>query len=190
MQRVRARDGGFTLTEMMIVLVIVGVMAGIAAPLAGRDRRGWQARQYASELARDLQKSRVQAVADRLPLRAYVFRDRVEFRSGLPGATEAAAPIAPSLATPVREVLAARPDVSIYAVTGAAAIPAGQVLNTVAPVEIEFAATGGAQLVGAPQMTGAFIYIRNDRLNPGHPNRDYRIDVSALTGFVRMQDRW
>jgi prepilin-type N-terminal cleavage/methylation domain-containing protein len=184
------RDAGFTLTEVMVVLVIVAVMATIAMPLAGRDKRANQSREYASTLARDLQRTRMLAVSERLPQRAAIYQDRVEFRSGTPGATEATAPTPPSLAMPPRETLPVRPEVSIFAVTGAAAIPGGQVLGTATPVEIEFAPTGSAQLVGAAPLTGAFIYIRHTGLSTTNPYRDFRIDVAPLTGFVQLRDRW
>jgi hypothetical protein len=55
--------------------------------------------------------------------------------------------------------------------------------------EVDFLSQGGAQLVGQPVPTGATIYIQNNDLPSNSPDFDYRIDITALTGFVSVRTR-
>ena len=187
----RRREAGFSLTDLMVVLAIISVLSAVATPFVGRDRTVREGHEFSSLFARDLQRSRVQAVTDRLPVRAFVFRDRVEFRSAVPSAVPGAAPRTPTTADPVFLVLQARPGVDILDVQGAPGPPpAGQILTTATFAQIEFNVVGQAQLVGSPVLTSAFVFIRNQNLADGHSEAEFRVDVNALTGFVALRDRW
>jgi prepilin-type N-terminal cleavage/methylation domain-containing protein len=193
--RARRPDHGFTLTEMMVVVVIVGLLSAVATPFFGRDRLAREGRDFASSIARDLQKARVQAITDRLAIRAFIYRDRIEFRSAVPGATPGAPPRAATTADPVMRVLRGREELTIADAVplpnaGAAPAPDAQVLTTAAPVVVEFNSLGQAQLVGGGAFTGVTLYVRNNGLQVSHPERFHRIDVTALTGFVSLQPRW
>ncbi|HVR60990.1 MAG TPA: prepilin-type N-terminal cleavage/methylation domain-containing protein [Polyangia bacterium] len=185
---VAAAADGFTLVELMVVLAIIGIMSALATPLLTRDQQTDAARIFASEVARELQKVRSEAIATRLTVRAYVFGDRVEFRSYSLGATPGAAPTAPAPTDPMLGSVKARSGVSVWNVLSpAAATPSAAVLTTTAGAQIDFQSRGTAQLVGAPVPTSAVLYIKNASLPTGSEYASYRVDITALTGFITVR---
>lgn len=181
-------DAAFTLTELMVVVVIVGVMSALAAPSFTKDNRAREGRDLAADVARDLQKARVEALTTRLAVRAFVFADRVELRPWIAGATQGAAPTAPAVTSPLARQIRAPDGVTFAAVVApGVAMPAGDTLSASTHADIDFTNQGTAQLLGQPTPTGATIYVRNSRLPPNSPDYDYRVDVTALTGYVAVR---
>lgn len=203
--RVRLPDGGMTLTEMMIVVVILGILSSIATPLLFRDRKGEKTRSFAGGVAREFQRMRQMAISSRLPVNAYVFRDRVEFRTftlptlagGAPNPL--AAPVAPNIGDPPMLVIAADPGIEIWAVTtNVAPAPAAAVLNTAPPpatfrfntrggIDDGVNAGGGAAVNDIPLQV---FWITNRDLTAGHSEGRFRIELTGLTAFTRLVNRW
>lgn len=172
----------------MVVVVIVGVLAALSAPSFNRDQRGREGRDLASDVARELQKCRVEAVTTRLGIRAFVYEDKVELRLWVPGATAGAPPRVPTTGDPLLRTLRAPAGVLFTGVVAPGTpAPAAPTLTGNAHADIDFSNQGGAQLVGQPVPTGATIFLRNDGLPASSPDYDFRIDVTALTGFVAVR---
>jgi len=182
------RSAGFTLTELMVVVVIVGIMGALAAPSFTKDNRAREGRDLAADVARDLQKARTEALSTRLAVRAFVFSDRVELRPWIAGATQGAATTAPTTTSPLARDIRAPDGVSFVAVVApGVAIPGSGTLSATTHADIDFTNQGTAQLVGQPTPTGATIYVRNSRLPANSPDHDFRVDVTALTAYVSVR---
>jgi prepilin-type N-terminal cleavage/methylation domain-containing protein len=177
-----------TLTELMVVIVIVGILAAISMPSFRRDRVTREGYAYANEIARTLQYARYAAIAERLPVRALVYADRVEIRSFTPGATPGAAPIAPLLTDPPLRVVSEN-KITIYDVKTALAVPSSTTLSTSVYKTIEFSTLGSARLVSA--VTPAlYIYLRNDNVGIYTTDQTFRIAIAPLTGSIMIDELW
>jgi prepilin-type N-terminal cleavage/methylation domain-containing protein len=184
-------ERGYTLIEVMVVVVILGIASAIAAPRFTRDRITQDGREFVNELARDLQRSRIEAISTRMPVYAFVFSDRVEIRQARPGATLVAPVVAPTTADPILRTIRAKSRIVSYDVTGTTAIPSA-VLTPTSSKLIVFSSMGGS-FIGPTQPvnpTPVYLFIDNGQAPSNHPERKYRIDVSALTGFVQLRTGW
>ena len=186
--RVRSLSAGFTLTELMIVLVIIGVLAAVSAPSFTKDNRASAGRDLASDVARELQKCRSEALSTGLGMRAFVFSNRVELRPYVAGATPGAAPRAPTTADPIARSLPAAAGLTFAGVVvPGAAMPAAPTLSATIHADIDFSSQGAAQFVGQANPTGATIFLQNGNLPTNSPDYDFRIDVTALTAYVSVR---
>jgi len=184
-------DRGYTLVEVMVVIVIIAVVSAIAAPRFTRDRVAADGREFASELARDLQRARIEAISSRLPMYAFVYADRVELRAAKPGATLIAPLVAPTTSDPILRVIRPKQGITSLDLTNTIGTPSAN-LTTSVNKQLVFSTMGGA-FIGptAPiNPTPVYLYVENANAPSSHPERKFRIDVSAMTGYVQLRSSW
>jgi prepilin-type N-terminal cleavage/methylation domain-containing protein len=187
----RSPQAGFTLTELMVVVGIIGVLGAVASPYLAKDRKATLGAGFGAEIVRELQRVRVQALSERLPVRAAIYRDRVELRSWIPGARPGDAPRAALTTDPLLRTIPAPGNVDVYAVLSTALpAPAAPVLSTSGAAQIDFNAQGQMQFVGQAPMTPAFLFIRNRNVQDSHQDAFTRVDIRSLTGYVTMRAGW
>src|ERR1039458_10079710 len=86
MVTVRKRDAGFTLTELMVVVVIISLLAAVSTPLFSRDNNARKGRDWAKMVAQLLQRARFQSMGDRANIHVVFSRTQVDiFREDPPG---------------------------------------------------------------------------------------------------------
>jgi Tfp pilus assembly protein FimT len=178
------------MTELMVVLVIIGILAAISWPFMTRERKASLGGAFASQVVRELQRVRVQALAERLPIRAFIYSDRVELRSWVPGARPGDPPRAALTTDPILRKIPAAARVAILTVLTTASPTPTASLTTTSSVQVDFNAQGQMQFVGQAPMTPAFVYIQNSNVRTNHPDAFMRVDIRSLTGYVALRTGW
>jgi prepilin-type N-terminal cleavage/methylation domain-containing protein len=178
-----------TLTELLVVVVIIGILAATAQPLFRRDRGARDGREFAALLARTFQRARFAALSERQPVRAFIFSDRVEMRYAVMPADENEPPVAATLSDPIGRLMTAATGVSVWDVRTTSGAPSASALSTATHKIIEWNSVGQARVVGVTSNLIA-IYIRNGSSTVAPGDRDFRIDVAPLTGTVQMMEIW
>lgn len=170
----RSRQTGFTVTEMMVVLVIIGLLAAVATPSLTRDSTARKGREFASFVAQGLQRTHLDAMSLRVTHIALVCGDGVDLYRV-------------DQTNPVRS-LYAPPGVVILDAAANGSVPSTAVLGTERPgqcVRIFFNTMGNAgTTAAAANLTSWRIYIRNQNLPPNHPDGGFVIPLTGLTSFV------
>jgi prepilin-type N-terminal cleavage/methylation domain-containing protein len=194
MATVRRTQAGFTLTETMVVVVILSILAAISTPLLLRDNTARKGRDWAKTVAQTLQRARFQALGDRTNIHVLLYRTRIDtYRQNnpIPPATTITYDLLTSIPGPAPDDATA--TIAIWDANTTQTVPPGRVLantpnapNASSPVANDITFTP----LGATADTGSWwIYIRNELLASNHPDASFLITVGGLTGFVSSNDK-
>jgi len=194
MVTVRKRDTGFTLTELMVVVVIISLLAALSTPLFTRDNNARRGRDWAKVVAQLLQRARFQAMGDRANIHVMLSRTQVDmFREDSPGTYTL-------LSSTPGPVAAGTQTVAIWdaKVTNLTSLPEAQVLPTAgnaAPTapgsnDIVFTSVGNATTFSDKTTPASWrVFLRNELLPSIHPDASFVINVTGLTGFISSNDK-
>lgn len=195
----RKVDAGFTLTEMMVVVVILSLLAALSTPLFTSDNKARKGRAWSDIIAQTLQRARFQAMGDRTPIHVLFYRTRIDTWAEIPPVPPATDPTF----TLLSQLAAPWPDgdrtVAIWDArsTGPGDPPTAQntsqIDTTVKPGGSTVKALREIVFTSLGSTTGNAnwrVYIRNELLPRIHPDASFVVNVGGLTGFVSANDRW
>ena len=188
---VRTRDAGFTLTEMMVVVVILSLLAALSTPLFTRDNNARRGRDWAKMVAQLLQRARFQAMGDRTNIHVVLYRTHVDiYREERTGTV----PPFTLLSSTPGPVAAGTQTVAIWDATSGSTQPAIQnpllAADPTAPTlptpanDIVFTSVGSTA-----NTTSWRVFLRNELLPRINPDASFVINIRGLTGFISSNDK-
>jgi prepilin-type N-terminal cleavage/methylation domain-containing protein len=193
MVALRKNQAGFTLTEVMVVVVILSLLAALSTPLFRRDNTARKGRGWAYVVAQALQRARFQAMGDRANIHVELYRDHFKTYRQAPSTvtttgtgTDTSTQTSTESLTTLSTTFGPEPDndqktIAIWDARTNGTAPGSQ--NTAVPIgRIVFVPLGGT----AGNATWR-IYIRNEFLSSTNPDGFFVIKVHGLTGLVSMR---
>ena len=195
MVAVRRADAGFTITELMVVVVILSLLAALSTPLFTRDNKAAKSRGWRDIVAQTLQRARFQAMGDRSNIHVLLYRTHIDMYRAEPAGSD---PPFTRLSSTPGPAVGGDQTVAIWdAVVGGGTQPTGpqaddSTTTTVkvdgsdlkAIDEIVFTSLGGTRDTQSWR-----VYIRNELLPSAHPDASFVVNVGGLTGFVSANDK-
>jgi prepilin-type N-terminal cleavage/methylation domain-containing protein len=195
MVTVRKSQAGFTLTETMVVVLILSILAALSTPLLVRDNTARRGRDFAKIVAQTLQRARFQAMGDRTNVHVLLYRTRVDtYRQNLttPSSPAVTYDLLSSIQGPVADDAK---TVAIWATKTANDPPTDKTGILTNPThEPDFSSSIANDITFTPlgatlNNTSWWIYLRNELLESNHPDASFVISVSGLTGHVSSNDK-
>jgi prepilin-type N-terminal cleavage/methylation domain-containing protein len=193
MVTVRKSDAGFTLTELMVVVVILSLLAALSTPLFTRDNNARRGRDWAKMVAQLLQRARFQAMGDRANIHVLLHRTRVDmYREETTGTvppftllSSTPGPTADGDKTVAIWDAIANNNSTLPAVQSAAlaATPAAPA-SPAAANDIVFTSLGSTS-----NTTNWRVFLRNELLPSINPDASFVINIGGLTGFISSNDK-
>jgi prepilin-type N-terminal cleavage/methylation domain-containing protein len=190
---VRKGNAGFTLTEMMVVVTILSLLAALSTPLFTRDNNARKGRDWAKIVAQLLQRARFQAMGDRANIHVVLYRNQVDMYRENPAGTVPLYTLLSSTPGPLAsgtKIVAiwdaiVNNDTTQPTIQSALLAAPPAVLTTPVPAnDIVFTSLGST--VNAANWR---VYLRNELLPSTHPDASFVINVRGLTGFISSNDK-
>lgn len=170
--RTLARNRGVTLTELMVVVVMMGVLAAIAVPIFSRDLRQDDALRLANMIAKATQQARTRALSTQRSQIITIAPKAITFSFRDAGG-----------AVHVDQTTSAPAKARVWSVVSAQAAPTAP---QSASHRIEFRPDLTQSLDGDATKLNAFVYVAgNDQTKQG---RGYQVII--LAGVARVVDAW
>jgi prepilin-type N-terminal cleavage/methylation domain-containing protein len=190
MVTVRGKNSGFTLTELMVVVVILSLLAALSTPLFTRDNNARRGRSWAKIVAQTLQRARFEAMGDRANMHVLLYRARIDtYREESVGVYTLIAsipgPVANVVGSPTVAIWDARIDLTVPSSKNALmdTTPAAPT-SPAAANDIIFTSLGST--VGNANWR---VYLRNELLPTNHPDASFLITIGGLTGFISSNNQ-